>query len=411
MAILTIGRVGLAVDLSHPSEAIFSSRFEQGKELVLRGFLTATSTTNERYLRTELLNQQGRLVAVTYTGDDQLDGFYILAESRIDVSPGTFKFGGSPFEVVLIRIGSDSRTELQSLLTGNTVTNSHSVSPVPWLAFPPGALAVNVGSDTPTEYSRTGEDGQMNVLLGINRDSDPTWSISPGSYYDGSVKLYTQGLLRSGVDLPKNDPTDWSLENGLVRIRPAVYQGTSNGELDFYFHNGSSWSTTEVSFQIDWNATSKIPKWHFMTCMWNEPEEVRIRLVRDAETSPPGAHHHQLDINLRRGAPYASFYYKYPGSSLTHRVARVTTDAATGATGFIKDTGTIDGNRWVLGTPQAHSQDTTNGKITASVASEFFKFWIGSAISDAADASGSGPADIRDQYHGWVSETVRAVRR
>jgi hypothetical protein len=286
MPVLTIGRVGLEVDLNHPAEAIWSSRFDQGKELVLRGFLTASSTTNARYLRNELIAQQGRLIAVTYTGDDLYNGFYILSESRIDVSPGSHHFGGFPYEVVLIRIGSDSRTELQSLLTGNTVTNAHTATAVPWLAFPAGALAVNVGDDTPTEFSRTGAAGQMNVLININRDTDPTWSVSPSSYYSGSVKLYTQGLLRAGLDLPKNDPADWSLENDFVRIRPSDYQGTSDGELDFFFHNGTSWSTTPISFHIDWDGSAKVSKWHFMTPLWNEPEEVRIRLKRDAETAP-----------------------------------------------------------------------------------------------------------------------------
>ena len=411
MPILRVGRVGTdTVDLNHPSEATITNRFESGRELMLRGFLTSTTVANARYLRTEILAQQGRLVALVYTGDDLFDGYYVLAESRVDIDPGTYRYGGFPYEIALIRIGSDSRTQLQSLLTGNTVTNAHSVTPSPWIAFPPNTLAVDVGGYNPTEAVRTGASGAMNLLVGLDRNADPTWSVTPGSYYGGSAKLYTQGLLRAGLDLPKNDPTDWIVENDFVRIRPAVYQGTSNGELEFYFHSGSAWSTTPVNFHIDWDGSTKVPRWHFMTPLWNEPEEVRIRLVRDAETSPPGAHSHQLDINVRRGAPYASFYYKYSGNDLLHEVSRSAADPATTATGYITDSGTIDGHKWILGSPQAQTQDLTNGRIRATVASPFLKFFIGAALNNATTGQ-NAPASVMAQYHGWVAETVRAVRR
>ena len=126
-----------------------------------------------------------------------------------------------------------------------------------------------------------------------------------------------------------------------------------------------------------------------------------VRTVRDAETSPPSAHRHELDIAVRRGAPYAACYYKYTGADSTHSVFRTATDAATAAAGYIKDADTIS----------AHTQDTTNGGIVPTVSSKYFKFYIGAAIDNAANASGDGPNDIRDQYTAWGSETVRAVRR
>lgn len=410
MAILTIGRVGLddGLELGHPSEFRESLALDRGRQVVFRGFLRSTTVANAIALRTELLEQQGKLVACTYTGDTAFNGFYVLSDVTIDSVPSSYRQGLFPFEVGLIRIGSESRTELQSLLVGGTVTNAHSTVPVFWHASPPGALAYNAGSATPTEHSRAVVSGTMGVFLDIDVDEDPTWSINPSNYYDGSVKLYTGGQLRAGQDFA-NDPTDWSLENELVRIRPVNFQGSSNGRLDFYFWS-TTWSTN-IRFKVRWQDSVDIPAWHYMTCLRNDPEFVIIRLVRDAETAPPGAHRHELDIALRRAAPYASCYYKYTGATGTHAVARDTTDAATGATGYIKDAGTISGHRWVLGTPQAHTQDTTNGKITPTVSSKFFKFYIGAAIDDAANGSDDGPDDIRDQYTGWTSETVRAVRR
>lgn len=409
MAVLTIGRVGLDVELPHPSEWSESARIDSGREIAIRGFLLAADSAQTSALRTELLEQMGKLTPVTYTLDPLLNGFYILTETRIDSLPVSYRGRGVyPFEVLLYRVGSDSRTELQSLLTAATVTNSHSITAQYWHATPPAALAYNVGSGAPLEKTRTTEDGAIAVYLDIPAQSDPTWSVAPGSYYGGAARLYTAGRLRAGQDFT-NTAADWSLENGLIRIRPVPYQGTSTGELDLYVWS-SGWSSN-IRWKILWSGTTKIPKWHYMTCIRNDPEVVVIRLVRDAETSPPSAFQHQLDLTLRRGAPYVSCYYKYTGGASTHAVARDSVDAATGATGYIKDTGTISGHRWVLGTPQAHTQDTTNGKITPTVSSQYFKFWIGAAVSDAADGSGHGPADIAKQYMGWVGETVRAVRR
>ena len=406
---LDVGRVGLDVDLGHPTETTHRATFDGGVETLFRGFIN-TSLANAKYLRSELLQQQGQLVAIRYSFDDTFDGYYLLAESRIDTTPLSYRAGIMPYEIAALRYGSDADVMLQSNLTGNTVTNAHSVTPTPWIAFPPGTLAVDVGSDSPTEFERTGEDGDMNVLINLDRDSDPTWSVTPANYYQGSAKILTEGLVRAGRGLPRNDPADWSLENGFIRMRPSAYQSTSDGELDFYWHNGTSWSTTPISFRIDWDGTDAITEWHYMTVLLNTPEQVTIRLVRDANTSPPGAHQHQLDCTLRRGAPYIAFYYKYAGSDLQHEVSRTATDAATSATGYITDSDTSDGNKWILGSPQSQTQDTTNGRIRASIASEFFKFYIASDIGNNGTGN-DAPAAIQQQYHGWVSESVRAVRR
>lgn len=410
MAILTIGRVGLDVELGHPSEWTERARFESGREITIRGFLQAATASEVAALRTELLEQTGKLIAVTYSLDPEFSMFAVTTEVRIDTMPTSYRINFFPFEIALFRIGSDSRTELQSLLTGATIVNAHSLTPQPWHAIPPAALAYNAGIGVaPTETSRDAEDGTMGIFLDIDPTEDPSWSVSPASYYGGAVKVLTQGRVRAGQDV-RNGPADWSLENGLIRIRPVPYQGTSTGELDMYLYSGSAWSTA-IRWKIMWSGSTKIPKWHYMTIVRNDPEMAIVRLVRDAETAPPSAHRHTLDLVLRRGAPFVACYYQYSGGIATHGVARDSADTCTTQTWGLKDDATISGHRWVLGTPQAHTQNTTTGQITASVSSRYFKFWIGGAINDAADATGDGPADLAKQYAGWVSETVRAVRR
>ncbi len=138
---------------------------------------------------------------------------------------------------------------------------------------------------------------------------------------------------------------------------------------------------------------------------------VTVRLVRDAATVPASAHRHVLDVTLRRGSRFVSFLYTYTGTAATHKIVRDTTEAATSQTGFIQASALTDGNRWMLGCPRAFTADTTNGGLTISTAAQSMPFVIGSAIGDAANGTGDGPADLMNQYIGWVSEKVRAIWR
>ena len=409
MGTLRIGRVGLDVALRDPAEWEETRGFED-RTLTLRGFLNEPTYANTDYLRRELLEQQGQLIACTYSLDPHFDGFYILSSARVESVPVSYRGGGLfPFEVELFRIGSESRAELQSLLTVVDITNDHGITGVPFHAPPVDHLAYNAGSGTPTEISRTGTDGTLAVYTSIAASVDPTWAVAPSSYYGGAVELRVDNLLRAGLDAP-NKPTSWELENSLVRVRPTIYGGSSDGRFEVAWHDGTAWGTW-IKWRIDYAGTTVVPQWDFLTVIHNTPEMATVRLVRDAATVPASAHRHVLDVTLRRGSRFVSFLYTYTGTAATHKVARDTAEAATAQTGFIQASALTDGNRWMLGSPKAFSADTTNGAITLTAAAQQFPFVIGSAVGDAANGTGNGPSDLMAQYIGWVSEKVRAVWR
>src|SRR3990172_2993027 len=386
MGILRIGRVGADITLDDPAN-YSEQRNLDSRSLTLRGFLRAATLADTKVLRSELLEQQGQLVAVTYSLDSYFDAYYILTDVSIGFISAWFWGGGLfTFESSFFRIGSDSRTELQSLLSGATVTNSHSITAEFWHATPPGALAYSIGGAAPVEASRTTEDGAIGVYRNIDITQDPSWSVTPANYYKAAVKIKMAGRIRAGQDVP-NDPANWEMDNGLVHIRPVTFGGTSTGRFEMRWYDGTVWDSF-VPWKIVWNNSVDIPKWHYMSILRNTPEMSTIRLVRDAETAPPSAYRHVLDITLRRGAPFIAFYYTYTGGVGSHAVARDSSDAATAGTGFIKDSSTIDGNRWMLGSPRTFTADTTNGKISLTAAAQTLPFVIGSAINDAADAPG-----------------------
>lgn len=413
MAVLTLGRVGLETqNLDHPRELEMDRSFDNSG-LVLRGFLYASSLANVKYLRSELLSQQGSLIAVTYSGDSYLDGFYILRSVNVQTILNSYRVNLFPFEVDLFYIGNHAGTELQSLLTVGDVNNDFSTDPVPFHAVPVGALAYNAGpTGTPTERTRESAEGNLSVFEDISFTEDPSWAVAPASYYLGSSKVYTQGLLRSGLHVPVNDPTDWYISNALIEVRAMNYQSTSNGRIELRFYDGSAWGSW-VAFYIRYDDSATIPQWHYFTVVRNTPECVTVRLVRDAATVPASAHRHTLDITLRRGSHFAAFLYHYTFTN-AGTVERNSADAATrpGGASYIYDSDTIDGDKWILGSPSAFTEDTTQGGITLNVEAKTMPFWIGFLKNGSTtNDTGDGPADLAKQYTGWVSETVRAIRR
>ena len=76
---LQIGRVSMG----YPSE-MTESRSVDSREFVLRGFIRDATRAQTEATRNALLEQQGQVIAISYTGDTHYDGFYLLSDVRID---------------------------------------------------------------------------------------------------------------------------------------------------------------------------------------------------------------------------------------------------------------------------------------------------------------------------------------
>jgi hypothetical protein len=422
MGTLNIGRVGLDVTLADPTDWSIRSLSVNATTHRIRGWLTAASLAQTKALRSELVAQIDRLVAVTYSEDSSNDGFYRVDNVTVDARHRYGSLQGTglfAFNIGLELIGSEGQVEFQSLVTSTVLTNDHGLvqaEVTPFLAPPVGHQAFKANTTGfPTQRTRTTADSATDLdwYDDIDPDADPTWSCAPTSYYDGAARLYVAGYLRAGLDPGVNDPGDWELSNGLVKVTPGG-GGTSNGRIEVSWYDGAQWDTAD-SFSIWYNATTEIPEWHYgPTPLFNEPHEVRIRLVRDANDTE-GSRAHTLDLTLRRGSRSVFCYYTWNGSTHNIEVGQTTTDAGTAITvsgqtsspGLVASSAT-DGNKWVLATPHTHSQDTTNGQITRS-ASTTMAFMIGAEVG--TPGAGDAADDLVTQYLGWVSEQVRAVRR
>lgn len=411
MGALNVGRISLEVE---PAEWSIE-RGVDTQSYSFRGFLLADSQETTQYIRNELMNQHSDLVAITWDTDDWFNGYYYLTDVRVETTPVSYmRRGLFPFEISLYRVGGYATTELQSLVTSGDRLNDFGTTPQPWHAVPVGTLAYDAGpGNDVVESTRETEDGTMAVYYDIDATWDPSWSVDPADYYNGAVEIYTQDVLRTGRELPGNDPTDWYMTNGLIEVRSQTFQGTSNGRFEIRPWDGSAWDSW-IDFKIVYDATHNVPEWHYMTIVKNKPEACVIKLVRDAATVPPSAHRHTLDFLLRRGSPFVECIYSFSSTSTkTHRVGRDSTDAANRPSGasYIHDATAFEGHRWILGAPFEFTENTTEGYITMDDARTFMPFFVGFNINAAANDTGNGVADMTKQYTAPLAETVRAVRR
>lgn len=414
MGALTIGRVGLDLDLNHPAKWQESRGLEE-REMTVSGFLKSDSVANTKILRSELLEQQGQLIAVTYTLDSHFDGFYVLGDVRIDTVPSSYMYAGLfPYEIGLFRIGGQSRVELQSNMTGTVLVNDHgllSSEVTPFVAPPVGYLAFDWDATGVSSFSRSSEDGTIDVFISTGDFSrDATWGANPATYYNGACELYVGNplRLRSGLDVP-NDPGNWQIDNGLIRISN---ESGNTGRIEIEVYDGTSWeSLKDIAFERG----AKLSSFNYFTVTRNTPEAVVIRLVSGGTGNTA---RDVIDLQIRRGAPFLVGTWNYSGAAATLKVVRDTTEASTavtptGASGNVGVRATADdagGNRFLIYTPQTHSNDLTEGGVSVSSTTQL-RFMLGFEIDGSSAGTGDTASEVALQYFAYIGERVRAVWR
>jgi len=122
-----------------------------------------------------------------------------------------------------------------------------------------------------------------------------------------------------------------------------------------------------------------------------------------------------LDISLRRGAHHASLILNQSpiSSRLNISLSEDPSSDADTATGYIK-AGAVDGdgNKWLLGSPSAFTEDLVRGLIYPTTGGTQFKAFIGYELyeSDLSVFSHNSGNSVRDQYLDNVSEYCKVVK-
>jgi hypothetical protein len=416
---LTIGRIGIDVDLDHPAEWQENRAIDQ-REFVVRGFLRDGTLDNTKYLRTELLEQQGALISTTYTLDSQFDAFYILSQSRVESIPVTYLRGGLvPYEVSLIRIGGTGRTEFQSNVSGTVLTNDYGLDEGevrPFIAPPINHAVFDWAVTGLAAVSRVTTDGTISVFTCSAGGfvTDASWGVAPADFYRGSARLYVADHLRAGRDVPAT-PADWEMHNGIIRVRPETSGEVSTGRILVDMWGGSAWES-EKDWAFSHSGGTKISAFDFLAVNRNDPECVSIRLVAEGGASSA---RDTVDLLLRRGSAFVSVIYSRTRElDSTMAVVRDTAEAGTaftptgasGAVGVHATSNDAGGNRYLVMSPQSHTNDTGTGGVSVA-STTLVKAAIGFEIDGSGAIAGNTASDVGLQYFGWLSERVRAVWR
>lgn len=347
-----------------------------------------------------LTNMRGQVVPVTFTDKTDFDGYYAVKSVSTDYMDFDSAVLTSGWSITLVRLGTESEIEIESVLNGSPRSNDHGLTGQRWHSAAAGHYSYYTGSTTPSTVSRAGDGFSINTYTNVPTAVDPRWSIGPSNYLDGAAEIArADGRVFTGVN-HSMDPTDWQVSNGLVRVSP---NATNAGRFDVEHWDGA-WRSKTYVLNDGSNLNSA---WEAMAVLHNDPDECVIRLVRSA-TSAVGQV--MVDLSLRRGSRSVHCYMQRHASA-TLKVARGTAEAATSGTGFIRATNNdAEGNRYVLGSSKSFTADTTNGAISKSSVTEF-DFFISSEVHGSVAQAGDTASDLVTQYLGTPAESVRLIRR
>ena len=409
MADLTVGRVGADVTLR--VQSVERRAALRGEVVDIGGVIIGTSVAEAQRIRDELESlaaMRHTVIPVTYTTDPTVDGYYQLLGVDVAASAqeaALFDGGYLPYRISLLKLGVEAEVMLQSVLTGTVRSNAHGVDSIeaePFLGLPPGYYDLETSVTNPTILTRTSADGAVAVVRDVAYTDRPIWGLDPAGWYKAAATIKVGGYTRAGLACP-NSPTDWELSNGLIRVTP---NGT-NLRWDVATYDGAAWDAAKT-WQLELAGSEITGAWTSVTILRNDPEAAAIRLRRRTLT---------FDFLVRRGSRFVELTVTYNGTA-DMKVVRSTAEAATsvtptGATSAVAIRATNDdgdGNRYVLGTSLAHTEDLTNGGITWTSVSTVDAF-IGAEVGGSAAAAGDTAADLALHYLGYLAEQVVAVRR
>lgn len=427
----TLGRVGL--DVVANSVDAPASWEVSGDDIRFSGVLRASSVSDARFLRIQLNglldNPDEPWVPFTWTEDPYAWDTLVRVNSvKVGTVPLSLTTGWFPFEVSMSRLPGTAHAPLvESRLLGALRVNSHSIavgSTVPWWATPTDATMGHVsGTSTAT---RTGDGGSVKVAYttdgALLYNAQPTMQLAPGDWYDMAAKIeltaddgttYRAVTGRQIVNLP----TAWRISNDLVRVT----YGGAGGLFTVQHYTGGSWITAKTYRIFDTTgaavtaAISGTPQ--TVTALRNSPECVSIRIGWEYAAGYPAPIY--LDLTLRRGALWVdgalviteefvdlldNIGPRYLG------IGRNTAEAAaTHTSGLHANAADAAGGKYVMSTPVAKGNDTTQGAFWPTTNAPVFPFMIGYEPSGAA-----GPDTFTNQVYAYfaaVTERQAPVQR
>lgn len=421
---IQVGRLGL--DVTH-GEPFKLSQDED--RLHLSGGLT-TEAANASVMNQFRQNVLGLgemidepIVPIIDTTDDQLGGFYRVLGTSIDFEDGDWGKNRFRWDMEFERIPDYALPAMESVLIGGFRTNSHTITPVP-IHWVPSTVVnyYNTISSGVTDFNRT-RGLSSGTLKGLNQSGSTSaaarklasFSLSPANYYTGAARIEIQYANSTyyrtiGRKIWSNQSAVvWRLTNDLIRITAS----STAGRIDISCWDGSAWDTAKAFKFGTTYAGSDIDRFGTFSIIRNAPEEViaRISMGDNITGTAAAIHRLNLDISLRRGSMMAECHWTADDAVLGS-VGVSAAEAATAITGGIRATSNdAAGNRFVMYTPSAKSNDLVNGTFTKTAAATSWPFALGLERGGSGAATDFTVAAMSNDYFGAYTEAQTIVGR
>ena len=411
---LTIGRVGLDVELSYPRDVGHSLSRDGAEQVSISGNIKNTTTLAEaNALRTELLAQVGQIVPVTLTIDTPLDGYYELVSANVDVRQSLGSLQSTGFFAFSVQLEKKLGAAFEVAFSGGLMPNTHTIT----AAANKGLVGLGVGADLRWTQDPSGsvavtdlesEDGAIRCFYQLDSgDYGLRFSIDPADFYGGACELWVDGRLRAGSGRLFTAPTTVLLTNGQIELTFAL---AVNGDVSIRHYADSAWETAKrYHFQTtEGNANGN---WTEARIIRNGPECVTIQLTRPRETNGQGFQ--VLNVTIRRGWRVALIQFKCDVADALgiERQAAEAASALGSNAGIIATAADAAGNKYIIFCPETHT--VTNAATTAgvklTVAAKTVTLGVGSVINSASADTGADTADLTDQFYNFLNARQHVI--
>lgn len=349
--------------------------------------------------RDDFLTMMNKMVPVLFSGKDYYNGFYsvqTISGEITDVIPEGLKV--FKWSATLRYIGNTS-VDIESRLAGFDKANNFSAVGERTHAPPIGHKSYWSGSAVPSVVTRTGEDGAITVYRDIPANVHPRWTIDPLDYPRGRVRI-SDGWGERGGTTVAIDPANWTLSNGLVRLRP-----TAGFVFEVSAYVGA-WESKIWDVLVGSGPAVSVGQFDYCTILRNEYEVCTLRMVKNLA---PGRF--MVDATLRRGARFVELYFQNSTSTTLKMVRSVDEGAFSSVPGYVvASANDSDGNRLIIGSAVTFTADTTIGGISKA-GTQVMDLMVGAIVNGGSAIAGDQAADLYEQYIGMPAETVRGVNR
>lgn len=322
---LKIGRVEIGAADARPAGVTTVTDFTFGPDgLTINGTVSLASQAKASAAMQRILGlldaDSEPVVPVTWSdGPADVPGFYRVVGGQIGAQAGLMPEGVVSFSLTLARVAGAAAPLLENVVTGTKRLDSDpGITAQAFMALPSTVKGFEIGANlTPSFYTRSTVEGDMTVFVDASNTlfdatSVPSFYVDPGDWYNGAATLKVDGEVVVGRQV-RNLPTDWQIDNGLIRISGAAGGITVQRRLSTGVVTDTM--TVKPYRRVDFATLYYFDDPHTITVLRNLPEAVTVRLTYDVASAIAGARFKvTVDIEVRRGARAAAWYMDTRGS-------------------------------------------------------------------------------------------------